>query len=309
MLKRLGAARLLLAALIFAPLAYSQNAGPKSGTPPQSGNQKDQQTAPASAAPLDYDGWGRPIPSNAKSEKSGPAPRHDISGTWDPANGSEDGGQFFGAKTLPVDGKPGHEPPYTPLGLETYLRTKPSNGARAVPAEETNDPEVVCDPQGFPREDLFQLRTTQIAQTPEKVFIMYEFDRVWRVIWTDGRELPKDPEPRWFGYSVGKWVDDYTLVVETNGTDERTWVDHAGRPHTGDLRVEERFHRVDHDHLEWTVLIDDPKMYTKPWLAMDKFPMKLRGPDFDVREMICSPSDFAEYNKLVGNPAGDKEHQ
>jgi hypothetical protein len=207
---------------------------------------------------------------------------------------------------LPVDGKPGHEPPYTPLGLEAYLQTKPSNGARMVPPGETNDPELICDPQGFPRENLFQLRTTQILQTPEKIYMLYEFDRVWRVIWTDGRELPKDPEPRWYGYSVGKWVDDYTLVVETNGTDDRTWVDHAGRPHTADLRVEETFHRVDRDRLEWTVLIDDPKMYTKPWLAMDKFPMKLQPPDFDVREMLCSRSDFDEYDKLIGNPASEK---
>jgi hypothetical protein len=299
----LVALRFVLAVLILPPFAHAQTAAPQSRAPQR------QKAAPAASAPADYDGWGRPITSQGKSEKPAPAPRHDISGTWDPANGPDDGGQFLGAKTLPVDGKPGHEPPYTPLGLEAYARTKPSNGARMVPPTETNDPEVVCDPQGFPRENLFQLRTTQIAQTPEKVFILYEYDRVWRVIWTDGRELPKDPEPRWFGYSVGKWVDDYTLVVETNGTDERTWVDHAGRPHSGDLRVEERFHRVDHDRLEWTVLINDPKMYTKPWLAMDKFPMKLQPSDFDVREMICSPSDFAEYNKLVGSPASDKDHR
>ena len=112
-------------------------------------------------------------------------------------------------------------------------------------------------------------------------------------------------------------MDDYTLVVESNGTDDRTWVDHAGRPHSADLRVEERFHRVDHDHLEWTVLIDDPKMYTKPWLAMDKFPMRLQPADFDVRELICSPSEYTEYNKVVGTgaseaadpPANKKDHQ
>jgi hypothetical protein len=305
MLERFVAPRLLLALLIFSPLASAQSAPPQSGTPARSGTPKDQKTAPAAPAPVDFDGWGRPITAPVKSEKSAPAPRHDISGTWDPANGPDDGGQFLGAKTLPVDGKPGHEPPYTPLGLDAYSRTKPSNGFRMVPPTETNDPEIICDPQGFPREDLFQLRTTQILQTPVSVVILYEFDRVWRVIWTDGRELPKDAEPRWYGYSVGKWVDDYTLVVQTSGTDERTWVDHAGRPHTGDLHVEERFHRLDHDHLEWTVMIDDPKMYTKPWAAMDKFPMKLQPPDFDVREMICSPSDYAEYNKLVGSPASD----
>jgi hypothetical protein len=304
MQKRLVVPGFLLAVLLFSARARPQTKPPQSGTP------NSQKAAPAAAAPADYDGWGRPIsPRSRPDEKSAPAPPHDISGTWDPANGPDDGGQFLGAKTLPVDGKPGHEPPYTPLGLEAYLRTKPSNGARMVPPGETNDPELLCDPQGFPRENLFQLRTTQILQSPEKIYILYEFDRVWRVIWTDGRELPKNPEPRWYGYSVGKWVDDSTLVVETNGTDDRTWVDHAGRPHTADLRVEERFHRVDHDHLEWTVQIDDSKMYTRPWLAMDKFPMRLQPSDFDVREMLCSRSDFDEYDRLIGNPASDQGHK
>jgi hypothetical protein len=191
------------------------------------------------------------------------------------------------------------------LGLETYRRTKPTIGPRMVLPAETNDPEASCDPQGFPREDLFQLRTTQIAQTPVSVIILYEYDRIWRVIWTDGRELPKDPEPRWFGYSVGKWVDDHTLVVQTRGMDERSWLDLVGRPHSGDLRVEERFHRVDGGDLEWTVIIDDPQMYTKPWTALDKFPMKLQPPDFDVREMICSASEAAQYKRLVAEPVSE----
>ena len=160
----------------------------------------------------------------------------------------------------------------------------------------------------MPREDLYELRTTQIIQTPEKVVMLYQFAKVWRVIWTDGRELPKDPEPRWYGYSVGKWVDDNTLLVETTGTDERTWIDRAGRPHSADLRIEERFHRVDRDRMELTMTIDDPKMYTKPWVALDKLRFDLQPPDFDVREFICSPSEFAEYNKLVGAPASEKTH-
>ena len=159
----------------------------------------------------------------------------------------------------------------------------------------------------MPREDLFELRSTQILQTPVQVYLLYEFGRVWRVVWTDGREVPKDPEPRWFGYSVGKWVDDYTLVVETTGTDERTWIDHAGRPHSGDMRVEELFHRVDHDHLELTVTIDDPKMYTKPWVALDKLVFNLEPQTFDVREMIWAPTEFQGYNKLLGNSASDQD--
>jgi len=108
---------------------------------------------------------------------------------------------------------------------------------------------------------------------------------------------------------VGKWADDYTLVVQTSGIDERSWIDNVGRPHSDELRVEERFLRVDRDHLEWTVAIDDPKMYTQPWVALDKLPFYLQPPNLDVREMICSPSDSAAYDKLIGNPASDKSNK
>jgi hypothetical protein len=101
-------------------------------------------------------------------------------------------------------------------------------------------------------------------------------------------------------------VDDYTLVAETTGLDERTWIDRAGRPHSDELRVQERFHRVDRAHLELTVTIHDPKMYTVPWVALDKLRFDLQPENFDVREMICSPSEFAEYNKLIGVPASEK---
>jgi len=300
MVKRLVAPTVGFALLIFSPLTRSQAVSAQSGG---GTGQKEEPAAPP------VDGWGRPITAPVIGHKPAPAPQHDISGSWEPANGFLDGLGPYGAKAIPEDGRPEHQLPYTPLGLEALKRTKPTIGLRSVLPGETNDPVAYCDPQGFPREDLFQLRTTQILQTPVSVIILYQFDRIWRVIWTDRRELPKDPEPRWFGYSVGKWVDDYTLVVETSGMDERTWLDLVGRPHSGDLRVEERFHRVDHDRLEWTVTIDDPKMYTKSWVALDKFPMKLQRPDFDVREMICSPSESAEYDKLIGNPASDKHRQ
>ena len=299
MLSRIVVPGVVVAALIFSPLMRSQ------GAAQQSAAATDQDAAPAAPA---VDGWGRPITAPAKTQKSTPAPRHDISGTWEPANGALDGLGIFGAKAMPEDGRPEHQLPYTPLGQEALNRAKPTFGLRSVLPAETNDPVVYCDPQGIAREDLNQLRTTQILQTRLSVVILYQFDKVWRVVWTDGRDLPKDPEPRWFGYSVGKWVDDYTLVVETSGTDERTWLDHVGRPHSPDLRVEERFHRVDHDHLELTVTIDDPKMYTKPWVALDRFPMSLQQPNFDVREMICSPSETAEYNKLVGDTASEKNN-
>jgi hypothetical protein len=110
----------------------------------------------------------------------------------------------------------------------------------------------------------------ELAQTKNQVLFLNEFDNTWRIIWTDGRQLPdpKEADPRWNGYSVGKWVDDYTFVVDTLGFNDKTWLDNVGRPHTGDMRVEETFHRVDYDTLELSVKIDDPKFYTQPWLAL-----------------------------------------
>jgi hypothetical protein len=235
-----------------------------------------------------------------------PAPKHDISGTWTPVReGAGIGGS--GAVGMPEDGKPEHQLPYTPLALEKMKAYKPGNGARQNVPTAINDPAVIyCDPMGMPRQDLYELRTTQILQTDLKVVVLYEFSRIWRIIWADGRELPKDPpEPRWFGYSAGKWVDDYTFVAETNGTDERTWLDKGGRPHSEDLVVEEQFHRANRDLLELTVKITDPKMYTHPWLALNKFPMKRLPDNSDVMEMMCSVSEFMDYNKRMGfgNPS------
>ena len=283
---------LLVAVLTICSPAFAQSVRPQ-----EAGGARDRKAVPF------IDGWGNKIVAEPSAT---PAPLHDISGIWEPG---PRGVQQLGAGAMPEDGKPEHQLPYTPLGLQKLNETKPSNGVRTVLPVDSNDPAWHCDPQGLPREDLFELRTTQIFQTPEKVLLLYEYGKVWRVIWSDGRELPKSPEPRWFGYSVGKWEDDYTFVVQSVGMDERTWIDRAGRPHSADLRVEERFHRVDHEHLELTVIIDDPKMYTKPWVALDKLRFTLEPPNFDVREMMCSPSELAEYDKLMGNPASGKDTQ
>lgn len=245
-------------------------------------------------------------PPAANAQTAAPAPRRDLSGIWEPAKSPGDGIQAFGAKNMPSDGKPEHELPYTPLGLAKWKANKPGFGVTEVPAWLTNDPLNLCDPGGFPRSDLYELRTTQIVQTPKQVIVLNLFDQIWRSIWTDGRQLKKEyDEPRWYGYSVGRWVSDDTFVAETGGTDERTWLDNAGRPHSSELRVEERFRRVSRDSLELTVTIDDPTMYTKPWVALDKFPFKRMPDDFDIREMLCSASETAEYNRLLGKPVAE----
>jgi hypothetical protein len=87
--------------------------------------------------------------------------------------------------------------------------------------------------------------------------------------------------------------------------EDRTWMDSAGRPVSDRLHVIEEFHRANHDRLELTVTIDDPKMYTKPWVAMNKFPMKQEDPHKDVVEQYCSPFEMEKYNSVVGNPASE----
>jgi hypothetical protein len=133
------------------------------------------------------------------------------------------------------------------------------------------------------------------------VIILSPFYGNYRVIWTDGRQAPNDPDPRYNGYSVGKWVDDYTFVVRTTGMLSKTWLDHAGRPHSDQVVVEETYRRVDRGTIELTMTITDSKMYTQPWLALNKIPLHLQPPDFDIPELLCSPSEFAEYNNQVGN--------
>jgi hypothetical protein len=265
-----------------------------------------------------------PERSKAQKASAAAAPIHDISGTWEPANGPGDGIQPYGVKAMPNDGKPEHQLPYTPFGLETYKSHKAIIGADSGLPASYNDPRDKCEPLGFPRANFYNLRETQILQNQYKVAILYEYGQAWRVIWTDGREVPKLVEggvlvgkevrgPRFYGYSVGKWVDDSTLVVETVGAmpEDKVWLDGTGRPISDQVRVEERFHRMDRDRMELTVTIDDPKMYTKPWIAMNKFPLRLQDPHFDVEEMYCSPSEMEKYNKLFANPASeeaDKPH-
>ncbi len=286
----------LVAALAFSLRAHAQDQGEQ--------DRGGVDVARQPGAVYDFD---------QKGEKPGPAPKHDISGVWEPAGGPGAGIHANGAGQMPSDGKPEHELPFTPLGRQTFMAHKPTFGVTQVPSALTNDPMPGCNPQGFPRIVLHNFRTSRVIQTPENVVILYEFNKKWRVIWTDGRQLPKDaesptwgspdaPESRWWGYSVGKWIDDYTFVAESNGFDDRTWLDNAGRPHSDALHVIEQYHRTDQQHMDMTITIDDPKMYTKPWVAV-KLRLRLQSPHFDIREMECAPIETEEYNKEFADPA------
>ncbi len=211
----------------------------------------------------------------------GPAPARDLTGLWDTARGG------IGAR-----GARGTPSPLTAWGEQVSKTHHSGDGVRMVPVEQINDPlSTMGDPGGFPRNLLFELRQVQFLQTPLAVYGLHMWEKRWRQIWTDGRMLPVEPDPRWYGYSVGRWQDDFTFVVNSNGTDERTWLDNAGNPHSDQLKVEERWHRLTKNRLELTVTIDDPKTYTRPWVALDKIPFVQIPMSVDLMEMMNSASE------------------
>lgn len=298
-LKRLAVLTIaVIAASISSPLALAAQTAPP--------GQPGQAAETTGADRWKTEKWNTPSPPESYWEKikSRPAPKRDLSGIWD-AGFLEGGIQPNGAYEYPDDPEHlGRDVPYTALGKQARLKNKPGLGVSGqFPLADVNDPMDYCDPLGMPRNDLAELRTIEILQNTNQLVILNQHNDTWRIIWSDGRELPTDPAPRWNGYAVGKWVYDYTFVADYIGMDPRTWLDNVGRPHSDALRVEERWHRVNSDSLELTVTISDPKFYTQPWKGLDKFILHRLPDGYDITESICSATETAEYNRLIGKPA------
>ena len=151
----------------------------------------------------------------------------------------------------------------------------------------TDNPPARCLPQGIPRGDIFNYAPFKIIQNPGVIVVLYEVDNTHRQIYTDGRQLPVDPQPSWLGYSVGKWEGD-TLVVDSAGFNDKSWLDSMGHPHSEELKIQERFHRRDFGHMDLSVTIDDPKVYTRPFTVKVT---ELLLPDSDVLESICNENE------------------
>lgn len=233
----------------------------------------------------------------------GPAPKRDLSGVW------------VGPGT---SNKPDPAPPMTPAGEAIFkqrkaynLATNLGNGPDSPPGE-SNEPYITCDPLGFPRTVLTYAITNRggvmFGSAPNRILIAYEQQRAWREIWMDGRALPKAvdvkgaPESRYYGYSVGRWENDTTLVIDTTGLDERPWLDTVGHPRSSMARIEERYRRVDQYNIQVTVTVDDPKFYTKPWTFMRANLYWMKGQEFP--ETLCIPSEAIEYRDTLTKPSG-----
>ena len=218
-------------------------------------------TPPASGIPRTPDG---------KPDLSAPAPRSadgkpDLSGVWMVAN---PGSLFFIAGDL----KPEEMQPWA----AALLKQREANYR--------NDTDGInCLPPGPKAGIGVGNLPFRIVQTPGLIAMLYEYQTIYRQIFTNGRALPKDPNPTWMGYSAGTWSGD-TLVVTTIGYNDRTSLDLAGHPHTEALRMTERYHRVDYGHIDLQVTFDDPKAYTRPWTQAAKLDLM---PDGDLIEYVC----------------------
>ena len=226
-------------------------------------------TVTASAQWLTLPTPGMPRLPDGKPNLTAPAPRTpdgkpDFSGLW-----RNDGGDRL-YNNIAADLKPGDVAPWADA---IYQKRKLEFGKDSM--------ETLCLPMG-PQYLTTRFRRARIVQTPALIVLMFD-DLVHRSVWMDGRSLETDPNPTWLGYSVGRWDGD-TLVVESNGFTDRSWLDFDGHPHTEELRITERYTRRDFGRIEVQVTMLDPKAY--PNGIRFTMPMALQ-PDTEQLELVC----------------------
>src|SRR5438132_14170977 len=212
---------------------------------------------------------GTPRLPDGTADMAAPAPRTadgklDLSGIW---RGAGPLYRFNIAQDLKTED-------VQPWAEELFLKRVRDN--------RKDSPLAKCMPVSIPFHNFFNL--TRIVQTPGLMVILYESpNSPHRTVFTDGRDLPKDPNPTWLGYSVGRWEAD-TLVITTAGFNDMGWLDSAGHPQTESLRVTERLRRRDFGHMEFEMTIDDPKVFTRPFTVKTE---RLLAPDTDILEDVC----------------------
>jgi hypothetical protein len=229
---------------------------------------------------------GIPRTREGKPNSIAPAPRTrdgkpDLSGVWE-----RETDHYYnnaGADLKPADVKPWAQALYQRRLADFSTESMESQCLPLGPAALT-----ASDPVKF-------------IQTRSVIVILLE-DLTYRQIHMDGRKLPKDPNPSWMGYSVGRWDGD-TLVVESSGFTERAWLDYDGHPHTEALRLTERYHRRDFGHLDVEVTFDDPGAYAKPWTV--SVPMEL-FPDTELLENVCKEDEKPVAHSPIGTGSQER---
>jgi hypothetical protein len=179
----------------------------------------------------------------------------------------------------------GVEVPMLPWAAKLYRERQDNQGK--------DRPSGQCLPHSVTDFDAHHM-PKKLMQNPGLLVMLFESYHSFRKIFTDGRPLPVDPDPAWFGYSVGKWEGD-TLVVNTVGISDKTWLDDGGHPHSDALHVIERFQRPDFGSLELRLTVDDPKAYTKPWTVNLRWEFLA---DTELLDWVCENEKDVQH--LVG---------
>jgi hypothetical protein len=254
----------------------------------------------AQAQWLNYSTPGVPRTRDGKPNLAAPAPRAsngkpDLSGVWhvQPTSMAEMK-RLYGEKADVVN-VPGMEldtiskyainilvdfkredSPMRPGAAEIFQRRLPGEF-----------PDTNCLPAGIPTSGLVS-EPIKIVQSPGLIVVLYESEDGHRQIYTDGRALPKEfAQPAWLGYSTGKWERD-TLVVESAGFNDKSWLDVIGHPHSELLRIVERYRRRDFGHMDVDMNFDDPTMYTKPFTIKVIYELLA---DSDLFESYCNENE------------------
>ena len=219
---------------------------------------------------------------NQPAPPTGPAPKFadgtpDLSGVWLGSGGSD--ADISNPRNL----KPGDKVVMLPWA-EALVKKRQSK----------EDPEANCLPAGIPRGSPYPWR---LVQTPTHYFILFEGNiHSYRQIFMNAKH-PDDPDPTWFGHSVGHWEGN-TLVVDTVGFNDKFWFDYMGHPHTEKLHTIERYTRTDQGHMDITVTIDDPGAYTQPFTTVGRAQLMVGA---ELLEYICQENN--QYLEKLEGPA------
>jgi len=248
-------------------------------------------TCASSAQWLNYPSAGIPRTADGKPNLTAAAPKRsdgkpDLSGIWHrvPPAGTPSGANFGNTVTY-----------YMPAGSTVPLQAWAAEllQQRRFGMLGAGRPSERCLPHGVLGSMLPNI-PFKIVETPGLTLILTEQLTQFRQIFTDGRSLPPDMQPSWFGYSIGRW-DGSTFVIDTAGFNDLTWLDDSGHPHSEAMRTQERFRRIDFGHMVLEVTVDDPGAYTKPWTVT--IPMELM-PDTELIEDVCDNEKDAPHNML-----------
>ena len=269
---------------------------------------------------------GQPVASSQGTARFDP---RDFSGVWGRFGSREGRGNTQGSPFREGGdngfGNPINDvPPFTPEGQTKFDSYKPGYGRilgspdaaahpeehigrrRSVAPKLQNDPASQCSPNGLTRLILSSyFSALEFVHARDRIIQNFEWTNDSRIIWMDGRQPLKEVDiPRWNGYSVGRWEGD-TLVVDSYGFEESTWIDHFGYPHSDEMRLEERYRRIAPDRLELIMTITDPKIYTKPWVSGKKVFRMLSKEEaslngwYGLLEERCVPSEEFDFNNRV----------